>query len=74
VVIRQMEGKYRGSLIDFSAAPNGEAGRPFYLQPRDIVYVPETSVVKVDRWVDQYIYRILPALKNVSFGVFYNPF
>lgn len=67
VVIRQREGKLRGSLIDFSQTPKGEAGPPFYLEPRDVIYVPETAIVKVDRWVDQYIYRILPMLKNVGF-------
>jgi polysaccharide export outer membrane protein len=70
-VIRQREGKLRGSLIDFSQTPKGEAGLPFYLEPRDIIFVPETAIVKVDRWMDQYIYRILPMLKNV--GVYWNP-
>jgi protein involved in polysaccharide export with SLBB domain len=70
VVIRQREGKLRGSLIDFSDTPNGEAGPPLYLEPRDIIYVPETAIVKVDRWIDQYIYRILPMLKNV--GLYWN--
>jgi polysaccharide export outer membrane protein len=73
VVIRQREGKFQGSLIDFSGTPNGEAGPPFYLQPRDIIYVPETAIVKVDRWVDQYIYKILPMLKNVGFYATWTP-
>jgi polysaccharide biosynthesis/export protein len=67
VVIRSREGKFQGSVIDFSGIPNGEVSPLFYLQPRDIVYVPETAIVKVDRWMDQYIYRILPMLKNVGF-------
>ena len=71
VIIRQREGKLRGSLIDFSGTPNGEAGPPIYLQPRDIVYVPETAIVKVDRWVDQYIYKILP--RNLGFGITWSP-
>jgi polysaccharide export outer membrane protein len=71
VVIRQREGKLRGSLIDFSETPNGQVDPSFYLQPRDIIYVPETAIVKVDRWVDQYIYKILPMLKNV--GMYWNP-
>jgi polysaccharide biosynthesis/export protein len=70
VVIRQREGKLRGSLIDFSQIPKGEVDSPFHLEPRDIIYVPETAIVKVDRWVDQYIYRILPMLKNV--GLYWN--
>jgi polysaccharide biosynthesis/export protein len=71
VVIRQREGKLRGSLIDFSQTPKGEVGPPVYLEPRDIIFVPETAIVRVDRWMDQYIYRILPMLKNV--GVYWNP-
>lgn len=71
VVIRQREGKYRGSVIDFSGTPNGEAGPLVYLQPRDIIYVPETTIVKVDRWLDQYIYKILP--RNLGFGVTWSP-
>lgn len=67
VVIRQREGKYRGTVIDLSGTLNGEEGLPLYLQPRDIVYVPETAIVKVDRWVDQYIYKLLP--RNLSIGL-----
>lgn len=73
VVIRQREGKLRGSLIDFSETPNGQVDPSFYLQPRDIIYVPETAIVKVNRWVDQYIYKILPMLKNVGFYATWNP-
>jgi hypothetical protein len=58
-------------VIDFSGTPNGEAGPPVYLQPRDIIYVPETTIVKVDRWVDQYIYKILP--RNLGFGITWSP-
>ena len=71
VVIRQREGKFRGSVIDFSGTSNGEVGPPVYLQPRDIIYVPETTIVKVDRWIDQYIYKILP--RNLGFGVTWSP-
>jgi protein involved in polysaccharide export with SLBB domain len=34
----------------------------FYLQPRDIVYVPKKAIVKVDDWVDQYISSVIPKL------------
>jgi polysaccharide export outer membrane protein len=72
VVIRQREGKFRGSVIDLSGTPNGEAGPPFSLQPRDIIYVPEAAIVKVDRWVDQYIYKIFP-VRNIGFGITWIP-
>lgn len=33
---------------------------PIFLQPRDIVFVPNTAIDDVDIWVDQYIRRMLP--------------
>ena len=68
VVIRQREGKFHGSLLDFRTALKGEGGQPFYLEPRDIIYVSQTAIVEVDQWVDQYIWRMLP-IKSVGFGV-----
>jgi len=72
VIIRQREGKFRGSLLDFRSALNGEGGQPFYLEPRDMIYVSQTAIVKVDQWVDQYIFRMLP-IKSVGFGVSWTP-
>jgi protein involved in polysaccharide export with SLBB domain len=37
----------------------GEAD-PILLQPFDVLYVPETAIVSVNTWVDQYIRRMLP--------------
>jgi protein involved in polysaccharide export with SLBB domain len=39
---------------------------PIYLQPFDIVFLPNTSIDKVDIWVDQYIRRLLPIPVNVG--------
>jgi len=72
VVIRQREGRYRGSLIDFSDALEGKEVKPSYLEPRDIIYVPRTTIVKVDQWVDQHIYRLLP-LSRPGFGISWTP-
>lgn len=33
---------------------------PIYLQPFDLVYVPNKPIDKVDIWVDQYIRQLLP--------------
>ena len=38
----------------------GEAPEPFYLEPNDIVYVPETTITKITRWIDQHINQIIP--------------
>lgn len=60
VVIRYTDGKYRGSLIDIRDHLAGKEVQPFFLNCRDIVYVPQTTIVKVDQWVDQYVYKLLP--------------
>lgn len=33
---------------------------PIYLQPRDIVFVPNTAIDEVNIWVDQYIRQMIP--------------
>jgi polysaccharide export outer membrane protein len=72
VVIRYRDGQYKGSLLDLKDALAGKEVQPFYLYPRDIVYVPQTTIVKVDQWVDQYIYRLLP-LSKAGFGFSWIP-
>jgi polysaccharide export outer membrane protein len=81
VIIRQKEGKFFGSLINFRDTLNGKAStstgkdketQQSYLEPRDIVFVPQTTIVKVDQWVDQYIYKLLP-VSRVGLGVSYTP-
>jgi protein involved in polysaccharide export with SLBB domain len=39
---------------------------PVYLQPFDVVYIPNTAIDKVDIWVDQYFRRLLPIPINVA--------
>ncbi len=34
--------------------------QPLYLQPDDVVFVPNTPIDNVDIWVEQYIRRLLP--------------
>lgn len=37
------------------------------LQPFDVVLVPESSIARVDRWVDQYIRQLVPVNMNAGF-------
>jgi polysaccharide export outer membrane protein len=60
VIIRHKDGKRYGCALDLSGALKGEEGRPFYLEPHDIVYVPRTTIAKVNQWIDQYITKIVP--------------
>jgi protein involved in polysaccharide export with SLBB domain len=65
LVIRQKEGKRVVSSVDLrpvfgvTEAP-AEGYEPFYVQPGDIVHLPETRIVEADRWVDQHINQLVP--------------
>lgn len=39
---------------------NWRGGEPLYLQPYDVIWIPNTPVDKVAIWVDNYIRRMLP--------------
>jgi protein involved in polysaccharide export with SLBB domain len=52
-------GKQLAWTID--ARPEHWTGSvPLYLQPYDVVYVPNTPIDEVDIWIDNYIRRVIP--------------
>ncbi len=65
LIVRIREGRRLVGAVDLAVAfgvRNPEAGEvqePFYLQAGDMVYVGETSIVKLNRWVDQHIHDLL---------------
>jgi polysaccharide biosynthesis/export protein len=60
IVIRHKNGKRYGCALNFDTALEGEIGNPFYLEPYDIVYVPETTIASVVRWIDSHINSVIP--------------
>ncbi len=60
VVIRHRNGERYGYSINLKPALIGNEVQPFYLEPKDIVYVPRTEIAKVNQWIDQHINRIIP--------------
>ena len=66
VVIRHEGDTRRGYLVDLGKSISGYATQPFHLRHNDIVYVPRTTIVKLDQWIDQNINQIVP-----QFGAFY---
>jgi len=69
VLIRQEKGKYKGAVYNFKKAlKGGKNNDTYYLQPFDIVYVPRTTIARLNQWVDQYINEMIPSL-----GWSYNP-
>lgn len=51
---------------------NAKTGKfnDFYLQPRDIVFVPSSTIADMNQFVDQYINQLIPFAKSI--GVTYN--
>jgi polysaccharide export outer membrane protein len=70
LIIRNSDGRWVGGKLDMKDVLRGVGGQPFYLQPLDIVYVPEKGVVRVNRWIEQNIDRILP---TVGFSYTFRP-
>jgi len=63
VVIRYIGNQRYGASLDMHAAIKGkENSETFYLEPRDIVYVPRTKIVKVAQWIDQHINQLIPMI------------
>ncbi len=62
IVVRKQDGRMVGQALDFKDALAGREAQPFYLQPRDIVYVPRTAIVDVDDWIQQHLWRLLPPI------------
>jgi protein involved in polysaccharide export with SLBB domain len=62
IVIRQTGGRWQGFKTDMKSTMEGEGMEPFYLHPRDIVYVPRTKIAKVDLWIEQHINKLIPRI------------
>jgi protein involved in polysaccharide export with SLBB domain len=60
VVIRHVNGKWIGGKLDLGEVMAGGESSSYNLQALDIVYVPETHIYEVNRWVEQHISRIMP--------------
>ncbi len=62
IVARNKDGRLVGQTLDFKEALAGAKAQPFYLQPRDIVYVPRTAIVDADDWISQHLWKLLPPI------------
>ena len=65
LVVRQRDGRNYGYLVNLHDVLKGKEGASFFLQPRDVVYVPPTFITKVDDWVDQYVNKMVPQSRGV---------
>jgi len=60
IVIRYSGDKRYAYKLNLKEATAGKETEPFYLQPKDIVYVPRTTIAKINQWIDQHINKIIP--------------
>jgi len=60
VVIRHKGGQRYGYALNLKASLAGEETQPFFLEPKDIVYVPRTKIARVNQWIDQHINKLIP--------------
>jgi protein involved in polysaccharide export with SLBB domain len=69
VVLLRLQGTiWKGSVIDLSKPLKGNTSALCELQPRDIVYVPRTTIVEINQWVDQYINKVIPSIVPSTLG------
>lgn len=68
VVVRDGKREREDFLLDFSDSPALAESVEFELEPRDIVYVPRTKIVRVNQWVKQHIYNFLPPFTTFGLG------
>lgn len=62
VVIRHEGERYVGYGLDFKNALIGADAKPFYLKPKDVVFVPRTRIADMNTWIDQHITKMIPQI------------
>lgn len=61
IVIRQKGGIRCACKINMGPSLDGRSiHEPFYLFPKDVVFVPQTGIAKLNQWIDQHINKIVP--------------
>jgi len=59
------------TFLDLENDLKGRASNDVPLRAYDILVVPKTRIASIDQFLDQYVYQLLPAVRNVNFTFFY---
>jgi protein involved in polysaccharide export with SLBB domain len=62
VIIRFKERQRLGYMLNMKEALAGGDYQPFYLESRDIVYVPRTKIAELNQWIEQHITKMIPQI------------
>jgi len=69
IIRRAADGHAIVSYVDLRGYMHGVASTKIPpLQPRDVIFVPKSSIAEADRWVDQYLNKLVPFGKNLNYG------
>ncbi len=61
VLRKDFEGSPMAANIDLTKVINGtDLAQDIHLMPYDIVYVPKSNIARLDKFVDEYINRVVP--------------
>lgn len=63
VIRKDFEGKPAATMVDVRKIIDGsDMSQNIALIPLDIVYVPKSNIARIDKFVDEYITRVIPGL------------
>lgn len=54
-------GGFTGTRVDFEEILKSDSGENIYLKPSDVIYVPMSTIAKVDLFVEQFFKELNPA-------------
>ena len=67
IIRRTPDGHALISHLDLKAYLHGDDTGHVPLDSRDVIFVPKSSIAEADRWVDQYLNKLLPFGKNLNY-------
>lgn len=71
LLLRFSENKWHGTIIKMDNFIKGKEQVSIHLEPRDILYVPRTTITKIDQWIDLHINKVIPTFINPANGSAY---
>jgi polysaccharide biosynthesis/export protein PslD len=62
LIVRQVNGKQSGALVNMKKVLSGEEEKVVYLQPRDVIYIPPKGITKANDWIEKHVNSMLPRI------------
>lgn len=73
LIIRRIQADSAVAIrLNLESDLSGGAQNDVLLRPFDIVIVPKTGIAKLNDFLDQYLYQLIPVTRNVNFSFFYD--